>query len=128
MSIQSSEEPSSADAPENIRSQFQALLDEALYSEYHFQRGGELTIRWQLIGYDEGSRALRYFVPLGAGTGEIMVRARFLDVKGREIATIQGEGSISRGLFGGSYENALSECADAIANYARDNFLAGAAR
>ncbi len=127
-SVESAEEPSAVAVPESIRSRFQAQLDEALYTDNHFQRGSELKIRWQLAAYDEGSRALRYLVGFGAGRGKIVVRARFVDSKNREVAAIQSEGSITMGAFGGSYEAALSECAEAIANYTRDNFTGGALR
>ena len=125
-SVQSSEDRNdSTTAPESIRRRFQALLDEALYSENHFQRGRELTIRWRLVGYHEGSRALRYLVGFGAGQGKIVVQAIFLDPRGKEVGAIKAEGSITMGAFGGSYETALSKCADAIAEYATKTFASG---
>ena len=119
--VQSSEEGRST-APAEIASRFQRLLDEALYSEKHFARGSELKIKWQIAAYDEGSRALRYMVGFGAGKGKVVVKARFFDANNRELGSIQSEGSITMGAFGGSYETALRECADAIANYAKQNF------
>jgi hypothetical protein len=123
-SVQSSEENSAVSpAPQSIRNRFQLLLDEALYSEGHFQRGTQLTIKWQVVKYDEGIRALRYVVGFGAGQGKIVVKARFLDEKGRQIAAIQSEGTITMGAFGGAYETALSKCADAIGKYTKETFL-----
>jgi uncharacterized protein DUF4410 len=124
ISAESSQETSGVAVPASIRTRFQLLLDEALYSENHFQRGSQLKIKWQFKALDEGNRALRYFVGFGAGKGKIAVQARFFDERGRELATVQSEGTIAMGAFGGSYDTALSECADAIAKYARANFLA----
>ena len=53
-----------------IANRFQSLLDEALDQENHFRRGHDLTIKWRLIGYHEGSRALRDMVGLRCGPGQ----------------------------------------------------------
>ncbi|MEY2438837.1 MAG: hypothetical protein QOI34_222, partial [Verrucomicrobiota bacterium] len=87
-----------------------------------FQRGNQLTIKWQLVTYREGSRALRYVVGFGAGQGKVVVKARFLDERGREVAALQSEGTITMGAFGGAYQTALSKCADAIAKYSKETF------
>jgi uncharacterized protein DUF4410 len=121
--VQSSEETgATSPAPQTIRNRFQDLLNEALYDENHFQRGNQLTIKWQIVEYREGNRALRYVVGFGAGQGKVVVKARFLDEKGHEIASIQSEGTITMGAFGGAYQTALSKCADAIAKYTKETF------
>jgi hypothetical protein len=127
-SIQAVEDNDTAEvaaAPPKIANRFQSLLDEALYEENHFRRGPDLTIKWRLIGYHEGSRALRYMVGFGAGQGKISVQARFIDQRGKEVGAVKGQGSITMGAFGGSYETALSKCADAIGDYAAKTFGSG---
>src|ERR1700757_1453924 len=69
--VEDNDASEAAAAPSNIANRFQSLLDEALYEENHFRRGDDLTIKWRLIGFHEGSRALRYMVGFGAGQGKI---------------------------------------------------------
>ena len=121
-SVQLSEETSTLDVPGYVHTQFAEYLNNELYSRNAFQRGPQMTISWSFTGFEKGSRALRYFVGMGAGKGKIMVHARFLDQKGHEIATVDGNGTVVMGEFGGSYNSALRECAFEIGKYAKDNF------
>jgi hypothetical protein len=124
--IQAVQEKGATAVPATVSTQFQALLDEALYEENHFRKGSQLTLKWRITSSDEGSRAARYWAGLfGAGKGEITVHARIFDQKGREVGSIASQGHISMGVFGGSYKSAMSVCADAIGKYAAKNFRAG---
>ena len=124
VSVEASQETSTVPVAADIVTRFQLVLDEALYDENHFQRGNQLKIKWRMAAFDEGNRALRYLVGFGAGKGKIVVTAKFYDQQGHEVGAIKSQGSIIGGAFGGSYQSAMSVCADAIGKYARDNFLA----
>lgn len=128
VSAETSEQASAVAVPADIHKRFQELLVEELYARGNFQRGPQLKIKWQFAEFDEGSRALRYFVGFGAGKGKITIHATFLDERGREIAAVDGFGTVIMGVFGGSYDSALRECAYEITRYAKDNFLIRARR
>jgi hypothetical protein len=124
-SVQAVGDNSDTGVPRKITTEFQLQLNEALYDESKFRRGNDLTIRWKITSAEEGSRTARYWAGLfGAGKGKIVVSAKFFDRKGQEVGAIQSEGNISMCAFGGSYTSAMAVCADEIAKYARQNFLA----
>jgi hypothetical protein len=122
---QISEEASTLNVPTDVRMRFGQFLDDDLYSKHAFQRGSDLKIAWSFSEFDPGSRTLRYLVGFGAGKGKIAVHARFLDQKGQEIGAVDGSATVVMGALGGSYDSALRKCADEVARYATDNFLAG---
>ena len=66
--------------PPEARSHFEARLNEYLFAkESRFKPGDALTIRYRFIQFDQGDRALRYFVSFGAGKGTLTVEVTFLD-------------------------------------------------
>ncbi len=122
-SVMTEEIAATVAVPDEPRSHFRAALEEQLYQrEISFAKGPDLTIKWQFIQYDEGSRAKRYFVGFGAGKGSLAIQAKFYDDSGKELATIQSEGEISMGAFGGSFDSAIEKCAEEIATYTKKNF------
>lgn len=122
-SVTAEEGAATVTVPDEPRLHFKSALDEQLYrQEVAFAKGTDLTIKWQFVQYDEGSRAKRYFIGFGAGKGSLAIQAKFYDGSGKELATIQSEGEISMGAFGGSFDSAIEKCAEEIATYARQNF------
>lgn len=87
-----------------------------------FRPGKDLVIKWGFIGYDPGSQFTRWFIGFGAGEAKMVVRAEFFDPAGTKLASIQADGSVSGGFFGGSSDDGLTEVADQIAKYAEANF------
>jgi hypothetical protein len=78
------------------------------------------VIRGKVVGLNEGSKALRYFVGFGAGKGEILVETTFND----EAATVAkgvAKGSVSGGWFGGSTRDASRRVARAIVDFLEDH-------
>jgi hypothetical protein len=125
---QISEATSTLQVPSEVHARFGQFLNDELYSKHDFQPGSGMKIIWSFSEFDEGSRALRYFVGFGAGKGKIAVHATFLDQKGQVIGAVDGFGTVVMGAFGGSYDSALRECAYEVARYATDNFLVGEQR
>jgi hypothetical protein len=68
--------------------------------------GAEIFVKFSIIDLDPGSQAMRYFIGFGAGRGAVraMVDA---GSKGSLIAS----GSISVGVFGGSFDGVLKSLA-----------------
>ena len=106
-----------------FRECFRAKLDEMLYGEEgSFTRAEKgSTLRWEATRIDPGSRALRYFVGFGAGKGTFNVRASLADAKGRALTSSEVEGDQVMGVYGGSYDSAIEEAAENVAEFANKN-------
>lgn len=106
-----------------FRKVFQEKLDELLYGEdgafTKVDKGPSL--RWEVTRVDPGSRALRYFVGFGAGKGTFNARATLLDSKGNILTTTDTEGDQVMGVGGGSFDSAIEEAAENIAEFANRN-------
>ncbi|HTM07489.1 MAG TPA: DUF4410 domain-containing protein [Verrucomicrobiae bacterium] len=118
------ESNSTVSVPAEVKSDFQSRLDKYLYGEGGFQRGQELRVRYRFIQYEPGSQFGRWFMGgLGnMGEGSLTIETKFYDSADKELATIQTEGRIGSGFFGGSYGEALDKAAEKIAEFARTNF------
>lgn len=123
-SVDISEGKSTVDVPETDKKAFQEKLTKLIYEEGGFQKGNDLRIVYRFIQYNPGSQFTRYmWGGLGsAGEGTLTVEAKYFDVSDKEIATIQTEGKISSGVFGGSFSFAIEKCAKEIAEYTKKNF------
>jgi hypothetical protein len=99
-----------AEITESVR---ERLADRKLFAS-----GGKvLTIKGRITGFNEGSKALRYFVGFGAGKGEIIVETTFADEAGAKVAAGSARGTVSGGWFGGSTRDASRRVARAIVDY-----------
>ncbi len=115
---------STVNVPDEIKTKFREKLNKQLYEEGGFQKGDAIKIEYRFIQYDPGSQFTRWFWGgIGnAGEGSITIEAKYFDADGREISTIQTEGKISSGFFGGAFELALEKAAKEIAEYTKNNF------
>lgn len=116
-SITAVEEPGvpipGAEDQAKFRAKLQAELDR------DFARGKDYTLYWKVTEADRGSRALRYLVGFGAGKAKVLVQVRVVDRAGREVARQIAEGDQVMGVYGGSFESAVFEAAEAAAEVAR---------
>jgi len=84
---------------------------------------GALTISGRVLSFEEGSRAQRYFIGLGAGKAYATVECVFTDkASGRQVAVATFDGELSGGLFGGSSGAAAEGVIEAIRDFLRDNY------
>jgi hypothetical protein len=98
-------------------SMFSAVTDSAGPAE------GVLTISGRVLSFEEGSRAQRYFIGLGAGKAFATVECVFTDkASGRQVAVATFDGELSGGLFGGSSGGAAEGVIQAIRDSLRDNY------
>jgi Domain of unknown function (DUF4410) len=118
------ENNSPVSVPAELKSEYQSKLEKYLYGENGFQQGKELSIRYRFIQYEPGSQFGRWFSGgLGnMGEGSLTIESKFYDAAGKELATIQTEGRIGSGFFGGSYGEALDKAAEKVAEFAKTNF------
>lgn len=92
-------------------------------SESTQERDGVLTIDGTILSYDEGSRAKRYLIGLGAGKAYATVECTFTDeATGREISVATFDGELSGGLFGGAADEATKGVIRAIEDFIKDNY------
>ena len=129
-SVSFSEGTSTAVVPDQTIEEFEAKLSELLYGESKegeaaaFQRGNDIKIVYRFLQHDEGSQFTRWFWGgIGnAGQGSLTVEAIYFDHADKELATIQVEGEIGSGFFGGSFEFAIDKAAEQLAEYTIKNF------
>ncbi|HSB05386.1 MAG TPA: DUF4410 domain-containing protein [Thermodesulfobacteriota bacterium] len=123
-SVEISEKDSTVNAPIEAKSSFQEMLTKFLYESGGFQKGSDLKIQYRFVQYSPGSQLTRWFWGgLGnMGEGALTIEAKYFDSNGKEIATIQSEGKIGSGVFGGSFNFAIEKCAKEIAEYTKQNF------
>lgn len=123
-SVEASEGKSPVDVPDDIKLIFKGKLNEFLYQEGAFQRGGDLKIKYRFIQFDPGSQFARYMLGGIGNTGEgsLTIEATYFDAAEIELATIQAEGRIGSGFFGGGFSLAVERAAEKIAEYTVANF------
>jgi hypothetical protein len=84
---------------------------------------GVLTINGRVLSFEEGGRAQRYFIGLGAGKAFATVECVFTDkATGRQVAVATFDGELSGGLFGGSSGGAAEGVIQAIRDFLGDNY------
>lgn len=122
--VEISEGNSTVNIPANAKQSFCQKLEKFIYEEGGFQKGGDLKIKYRFIQFNPGSQFTRWFWGgLGsAGKGTLTVEAKYFDPTDKEVGTIQAEGEISSGAFGGSFDFAIEKCAKEIAEYTKQNF------
>jgi hypothetical protein len=123
-SLNVSEANSPVSVPTEVKSAFQEKLEQLLYGEGGFQKGKELTIRYRFIQFDSGNQFARWFTGGIGNTGEgsLTVEAKFFDSSDQEVGTIQTEGKIGSGFFGGGFGFAVDKAAEKIAEYTKINY------
>jgi hypothetical protein len=119
-----SEEAPTINVPEKIRKTFEEKLNHLLYGDGTFQKGSDLKIKYRFIIYDPGNQFSRWFWGgIGdAGEGSLTLEAMYFDATGKELSTIEVEGRIKSGAFGGSFDYALERAAKEIVEYTKQNF------
>lgn len=109
--------------PAAAQTHFRNRLNEYLFAkDSRFKQGEDLTIRYRFIQFDEGNRALRYLIGMGAGKGTMTVEIVFLDKQQKELAKINVGGELSMGVLGGDFDEAISRAAREVADYAAKTF------
>jgi len=95
-------------------------LDKELYdSNSGFVRGKDYTLTWTPLKVDEGSRALRYWVGGGAGSGIMLVDVKVTDSRGKLVGQDDVDAMKVMGGFGGDFDDACKEAGEEIAKAAR---------
>ena len=57
-----------------------------------------------------------------AGEGSLTVEAKYFDSTNKELATVNVEGRIGSGVFGGALSDAVNKAAEKVAEYTKANF------
>jgi hypothetical protein len=91
------------------------LKDQGVAAHVALGAAGAPGAHLEIKDWDPGSRALRYFISFGSGTGHVTV---LVDVPGADGASSlhgQVQGTVKGGSFGGASANAAEAAAKAIA-------------
>ena len=122
-SVEIMEETPTIKVPEKARRYFKEKLESFIFEEGGLEKGPRLRVSYRFIQFNPGSQLTRWFWGgIGnAGEGSVTVEAKYYDGE-REISSIQVEGKIQSGAFGGDFEFAIEKAAREIANYTVENF------
>ena len=72
--------------------------------------GDDLDININIENFNEGNRALRYWVGFGAGKATSKIVTTLVDKEsGKIVGNIQTDGMLSMGVLGGNSKDVLSE-------------------
>ncbi len=123
-SVEFTEGISPVAVPADVKATLTEKLNQYLYGEGGFQRGKELKISYRFIQYDPGSQFTRWFWGgIGnAGEGSLTIETKYYDPNDKELATINVEGRIGSGFFGGALAEAIDRAAEKVAEYTKANF------
>jgi hypothetical protein len=116
---------STVGVPDEAAAKMKQLMAERFFSEkaVFAQAPGGLIVHYGFIGYDPGSRFARWALGgLGGGKATMVVKARFTDGEGNQLAEITSTGELGMGVFGGTYESAMKKAANEIGTYAESHF------
>ena len=79
---------------------------------------GVLLMQGTITSYDEGSRAKRYWIGLGAGKAYCTIQIIFINkATGEELSRTNFEGKLYMGLYGGDSIEAVDAVVDAFIDY-----------
>ena len=83
------------------------------------KEGADLAIEYRVLFLDGGHRGYRFiwFGLANVGEGILEVEVLYKDAGGKRLARIQAQGTIRGGLLGGSFQTAVREAADRVAQY-----------
>ena len=77
-----------------------------------------LVMNGTVLSYEEGDRAKRYFLGMGAGKAFCTIQIRFTDkATGEELAVTNFDGELSGGIFGGNSDEAVDGAVKAFLDY-----------
>lgn len=79
---------------------FATELDIALKA-YGYKTGDQLGIKYEILSFDKGNRALRYFVGFGAGKATTKIKTTLENKQKKILGSIITDASLSIGVFGG---------------------------
>lgn len=77
------------------------------------------ALRGEVHVYDEGNRALRYFIGFGAGRGRFASTWVVKDAAGSPVGECRIEGGIVMGAFGGSYHDVVEKVGTRLGQFLR---------
>ncbi|MEQ1621707.1 MAG: DUF4410 domain-containing protein [Methylococcales bacterium] len=101
----------------NLKAALSTSLQESGTTLVSTEKKNVATIVGEIQEYDKGSRPLRYFIGFGAGTGHMKSAWKIIDQAGAEAASCNIDGSISAGVFGGSFYDVHDEVAKAFITF-----------
>jgi len=79
---------------------------------------GVLLMQGTILRYEEGSRAKRYWIGLGAGKAYCTIQVIFIDKEtGEELSRTNFDGTLLMGVFGGDADEAVDGVIDSFINY-----------
>ncbi|MBR4140898.1 MAG: DUF4410 domain-containing protein [Campylobacter sp.] len=85
--------------------------------------GDELLIDCRILNYDEGNRALRYFIGFGAGQANTIIHTKVINDNNVTIGEFGVEAVLRGGIFGGNDKKMLVSSASLIYKQVMKNFI-----
>ncbi len=117
-------EPSTVPVEDGTQAHLQRKMTEALVQgpKAVFRPGSELTIKYHIVGHNEGSRVGRWLTYGLAGQSKSYIEAVFIDQTGQMVGSVRAEGAVGVGIAGGSAKSGIDGAVKKIAEYASVTF------
>lgn len=117
-------QPATIAVEENTQAYLQREMQKVLIDGPNapFKSGNELTVRYQFVGHNEGSRVGRWLTYGLAGGSKTYIQAEFIDPQGQTVGRVRSEGSVGLGIAGGSAKSGIDGAVKEIARYATATF------
>ena len=77
----------------------------------------------RILNYDEGNRALRYFIGFGAGQANTIIHTKVINDNNVTIGEFGVEAVLRGGIFGGNDKKMLVSSASLIYKQVMKNFI-----
>ena len=104
-----------------VKNQREKKPEDIIYEEVTLSTDktkGVLLMQGTIIRYDEGSRAKRYWIGLGAGKAKCTIQVIFVDKEtGEELSRTNFDGTLVMGVFGGDSDDSVDGVVDAFIAY-----------
>jgi len=112
--------PAAIPVEDGTQSYLQQRMREAFLegSNAPFKPGGQLTLRYQFVGHNEGSRVGRWLTAGLAGGSKSYIQAEFLNADKQVVGSVRAEGTVGGGFAGGSAKSGVDGAVKRITEYA----------
>lgn len=82
-----------------------------------------MLIDCKISSYDEGNRALRYFVGFGAGAANSLIKVDLFNHNKENVGSFEIKASLRMGGFGGNAKDILNKSAKVIVKYIKKHYI-----
>ena len=106
----------------NLNQKLQASINYQLEKQ-KISLGDDLRLNCEFLDYNEGNRALRYLIGLGAGRATSKASVKLYDKNDMQVGGFEVDAHMTMGVFGGDANSMVDDAAIKIVEYLRKNYI-----